>query len=579
MAIILNDNIKINAGKPSESKYLSTGNTAYSGTTLVDAKSGVTTAIPISERHLGLTVLLSYTGETNVEYWFKTGVAYDNLEEKKFASEQLVGDFVTGATNLGYFSGQTGIQRLDLNGFPITPTVFDGYYYSEYNWYYADADGIIRIGSPTHNGPLRRAYVNSLRTKSWIYDVGTSGWILSWSDVVADVGNSTNPYSYSGTPYQEITWLTGWQTNLGTSITGAGSLTTGSTVTIGNPVYSYKADQDLNFRTPISDTPEILKITNDDNYVRFSGSTGTQLLTASNGLTKVGTDVKLGGTITGDTIITDSRVVPSGITYVTDYSSSFVSESLVTKRYVDTKSLTAGGGERIFKMICQTGHGFVNSEVVGWSGATVISGCYNKPIANGLYDGEVLGIVSKYYNADCFELTQAGYVTGLTASYIPNSTYFLSDTIAGSLTPTEPTTPNYLSKSMLIATSNCTGWVLPYAGYVITSGVTGGALVKSVCNPTIPTYNITEIDYYIGVSGGSVVNLQPNINGVAKNGTVIIVSDICGNATPSCYVQIAGSFFGGSFLSCIDTAFGSLSAIYNSENAKWDVIGFSVTPH
>ena len=58
MAIILNDNIKINAGKPSESKYLSTGNTAYSGTTLVDAKSGVTTAIPISERHLGLTVLL-----------------------------------------------------------------------------------------------------------------------------------------------------------------------------------------------------------------------------------------------------------------------------------------------------------------------------------------------------------------------------------------------------------------------------------------------------------------------------------------------------------------------------------------
>ena len=59
MAIVLNDNIKINAGKPSESKYLNSSNVAYSATT------EAVTAIPISERYLGLTVLVD-TGTSNI---------------------------------------------------------------------------------------------------------------------------------------------------------------------------------------------------------------------------------------------------------------------------------------------------------------------------------------------------------------------------------------------------------------------------------------------------------------------------------------------------------------------------------
>jgi len=65
MAIVLNDNIKINAGKPSEAKYLNPNtNTPYTGTTQVNI------LVPISERHRGLTVLIN--GE---EYWYRDGVS------------------------------------------------------------------------------------------------------------------------------------------------------------------------------------------------------------------------------------------------------------------------------------------------------------------------------------------------------------------------------------------------------------------------------------------------------------------------------------------------------------------------
>jgi hypothetical protein len=123
--------------------------------------------------------------------------------------------------------------------------------------------------------------------------------------------------------------------------------------------------------------------------------------------------------------------------------------------------------ERITKLICQTSHGFSGSTVIGWSGGT-----YNKAIANGTYDGEVLGIVSKCYNSNCFDLTQAGYVTGLTG-LVTNTTYFLSDVTPGLLTSTEPTIAGHISKTVLIATSGTTGWVLPYIGYIITTGGTG----------------------------------------------------------------------------------------------------------
>ena len=566
MAIILNDNLKIRGPLPSDSRYFN-NLLPYSGV------SEVNSIILIGERHEGLTVLIE-SGASNIEYWYKVGVTDVDLVEKKFGSEQLVGDFVTGATNLGYFTGQTGIQRLALSSFP---DITSGFYFSEYNWYYGDSDGIVRIGSPTYNGILRRAYVKTDKSYSWIYNVNVDGWSVATGDITENVGDLIVDNSY-GTRYTEEEW-TVFATSGTTSISPSGSLTTGDTLTIGNPVYNDKSDQNLNLRTFKTETPTIINLHYDDNFIYLSGNSENQTITASNGLTKVGQNISLGGVLTGATTITatgttslkftDTRTTTTGIEYDDDYSSGFADNSLVNKIYVDDK-LTSFGGERIYKTISQTAHGFDVDDVVGWSGATILNGHYNKPIANGLYDGEVLGIVSDCFDDNSFELTQAGYVTGLTASYTPNSTYFLSASVSGLLTDVEPIVTSYLSKSMFLATSTSTGWVLPYAGYVITSGVTGGALVKTVCNP-ISNYTAVSTDYYIGASGGTVVQLS----GAQTNGQVIVVADVYNSASVGNPIQVAGPFFGGSFVSEINTAYGSMTYIYNAEKVCWSIVGFS----
>ncbi len=131
----------------------------------------------------------------------------------------------------------------------------------------------------------------------------------------------------------------------------------------------------------------------------------------------------------------------------------------------------SGSGENVTKLIEQTSHGFDVMDVVGWSGGT-----YSLAIADGAYDGEILGLVTKCYNADCFDLTQAGYVTGLT-SLTANTTYFLSDTTSGLLTDTKPTLTSHLVKSVIVADTTTSGWVLPYPAYLlsVSSGTTGGS--------------------------------------------------------------------------------------------------------
>jgi hypothetical protein len=180
----------------------------------------------------------------------------------------------------------------------------------------------------------------------------------------------------------------------------------------------------------------------------------------------------------------------NGLWYTNDYSGTGVSARWIPdKGYVDSQisGNTQVTGDRITKLICQNSHGFLVKDVIGWSGGT-----YNKAIANGLYNGEVLGIVSKCYNANCFDLTQAGYVTGLT-SLVTNTTYFLSDVTPGLLTAVEPTGNTHISKTMLIANSSTTAWVLPYPGYYITTGTTGGGTVTGADNGLTLSGTIIEL--------------------------------------------------------------------------------------
>jgi len=583
MAIILNDNLKINAGKPIDSRYLTTGNTTYTST------GATNSAIPVPLRYTGLTVNV-----LGIEYWYKTGVADINLIQKKYDTVLPTGSFVTGATNIGYFSGYTSVQTLTittlntLTGTTGYPT-YEGDYSSLYNNYYRGIDQKIHIGTPNDNIP-KRGYVKTANpVKSWIWNEYTGslnqvGWILIDGDISQQIGTTQSGiiyYTGSSQVFTDTSW-TAPHTE-GKVIVNAilGSLTTGSTITIGGPVFATKTNNVLNFRTLMSKTPSILSISSDEAFVYISGNTGTALITASNGLTKVGQDVRLGGTLTGTTTITDGRVASgrTGIEYAADYSASFSDRSLIDKGYLT--SISSLGGERIYKTICKVSHGYSVGCVIGWSG-----GSYNLPIATGVYDGEVLGILTKVCNADCFELTQAGYVTGLTVGLCTNCTYFLDSTFAGCLTYVEPTTPNYLSKAMLIATSVSSGWVLPYAGYVITSGVSfGGPLVKSTCilSNTGITYYIKPTDFYIGARSLSIplpsyqtiyLPAPPSVSA----GMVVVISDYDGCAgccACSCLINISGIIVGNPSAE-INSPFGSLSFINNG--TAWNVIGFAPTP-
>lgn len=573
MAITLNDNIRINAGKPSEPKYLSSGNTAYASVAAVNA------AIPVPERHIGLTVLIQ-SGATSIEYWYKAGVTNGDLIEKIYNTIIPLGDFITGATTLGYFSGFTGVQTLPINHLSLSD--YDGNYNSLYNYYFRNSEGIISIFQP-HDIPLRRGYVkNTVPVKSWIWNeyTGSSnmvGWILVDGDVSQQLGTFQNGVTYyNGTstfPYTATTWVTGSGYTNGSNVVISaviGSTTTGTTLIVGGRPFAFSEHNDLHFRTIVSETPTLIAVRDDSTFIYLSANTSNSIITASNGLTKTGQNVRLGGTLTATTVITDSNATPSGITYAADYSSTFVPRSLVDKAYVDNKLSTSAGGDRIFKLICQPSHGFSTNSVLGWSGGT-----YNKAIADGLYDGEILGVVSKCYNVDCFELTQAGYVTGLTPTLTMNCTYFLSELTPGLLTTVAPVCNNQINKAMLIATSSSSGWVLPYAAYTISSGFTqGGALIRNVHNMTSSPYAVTCDDYYIGASGGDIVQLNSNVNG-----QVIVVDDVCGNAGIGCEIQISGVFFGGSSTACINTPYGSMTFIYNGGKAKWSSIGFSTAPY
>ena len=387
MAIILNDNIKINAGKPIDTRYLSTGNTVYVSTSAVNA------TIPISLRYTGLTANVG-----GIEYWYKNGVTDIDLIEKKYNSNIPTTDFVTGATNLGYFSGKTGIQILPID--LLLDNSFDGNYFSQYNYYYRGVDGKIKIGKSS-DGILKRGYVKtSSPVKSWLWNeyVGGSdlvGWILVDGNIADQLGtfqNSSVPSYYNGVtkfPYTGTSWTSGIPYNNSSNLvinTVLGSLTTGSTITIGGGVFAEINNNVLDLRTIQTKTPDIIAISSDSTFIYLSGNTGIGKITgATNGITVTGKKVKLGGTLTGNTTIDGSivnnlhfnninefQVNTSGsstlfgldcngilmsagsssasfdknstIKYGADYSGIYTIRSLVDRGYVDALTTTSNNG-------------------------------------------------------------------------------------------------------------------------------------------------------------------------------------------------------------------------------------------
>jgi hypothetical protein len=174
-----------------------------------------------------------------------------------------------------------------------------------------------------------------------------------------------------------------------------------------------------------------------------TGKTSTSgIQTAGNGLTKTLTNVTLGGTISGTTVITDSRGagLTLGVQYGGDYSGGYNARSLVDAGYVTGKTTTSGiqtannglnktgtnvrlggaltGNTTIGSGSCVLG---VNVNKVNITGVTVnLGGCVTLKTAPVSYVGNILT-----YNASTGEVSQTtlsslGGLTGATNGLTKN---------------------------------------------------------------------------------------------------------------------------------------------------------------
>jgi len=245
MAKTLNDNLKISAGKPIDSKYLNQANTTYTGT------SQVLSQIPLSERYVGLTVSVN-----NQEFWFKTGVTSTSLVQKLAtasnglsvtSSNYVLGGALTGNTKI---TGAAGTKSLLLGG----------------DAYPLDGD---RLG-----GFEVRAQYADIKTNLSITLQSETGLNLQAMDgqVTVDAGTNSPRLLMNTTTFEFLD-----RRAIKRGIEYAGEYSSGFT-NFSLVHKSWVLDQ-------------------------LNGVSGSTFVIATNGLTKNGNYVRLGGTLTGSTFI------------------------------------------------------------------------------------------------------------------------------------------------------------------------------------------------------------------------------------------------------------------------------------
>ncbi len=294
-----------------------------------------TTTIPILQPDGKVIVLGTYTtftGSSNVriirlnangtkDSTFATGAGFNS--NTNYGVIQADGKVIVGGSFTSY-SGVTAnrIVRLHPNGKVDATfqsgTGFDGVV----NWIYLQPDGkIVCVGTlTTYNGVSCDAIVrlNSNGTRDFTFyldsytnfDGVPSGTVNS---VVPFSSGSVNGYfiggattAYDKYPVQTVALINDFTEMTVTNLKGV----------------AYAADYSANFtdRTLV-----------DKRYVDslVSGSTGTTIITASNGLTKIGDNIVLGGTLTGDTIINTTGANDLYIQHGTDASIYIVDRAVI----------------------------------------------------------------------------------------------------------------------------------------------------------------------------------------------------------------------------------------------------------
>jgi len=155
-------------------------------------------------------------------------------------------------------------------------------------------------------------------------------------------------------------------------------------------------------------------------------------------------------------------------------------QDAATKNYVDSH------GANSTEAITQTTHGFSVGNAIYYSGLA-----WAKAKADSA-DTLGIGVVGAVADVNNFTVYYSGYITGL-SGLTAGQYYFVSDSSAGVLTATEPTTANNFSNPLLFALTTTTGIVLPFRPSQIES-VGARQIVNKAINYTALSGDIILVD-------------------------------------------------------------------------------------
>jgi len=166
------------------------------------------------------------------------------------------------------------------------------------------------------------------------------------------------------------------------------------------------------------------------------------------------------------------------------------------------------------KTINSVGHGFVFGSVLRFDGSA-----YQLAQASSAENAEVIGVVSKIIDANNFELTFLGEIFGdfspinaTKVGLVAGTTYYLTPSIAGFITPVQPTSPGSVHKAVLIATGTNSAVVLPFTGGVLSSPI-------QIANSSSVATRINQINKFVL---GDVVRFKAYPTGVTLEYTLAV---------------------------------------------------------
>jgi hypothetical protein len=226
---------------------------------------------------------------------------------------------------------------------------------------------------------------------------------------------------------------------------------------------------------------------------------------------------------------------------------------------VQINKISTLAGSSIIQLINQANHGFGIGNVLRWNDA--ISG-FVLAIADNEVNAESIGIVSAISSANNFSLLLSGHISSL-SGLSAGQVYYLSDTISGEISASEPIAENTVSKPLLVAISDNEGYFFNYRGQV-----NGGTLSYSTINTiTASSFALSQYQEVVlcdAMLGNISISLPDATNFNGKFYTIKKTDNSANTISVSGYSS--GQKIDDNSFIVIDTQYDSFSLVSNGSN-------------